>query len=196
MQADIEEALPRGPFACVYADPPWAWKTWSKKGLDGRPQHYRRMTYAEILAMPVKEITAPDCFLFMWITGPMLERAFPVIEAWGFAYSGIGFSWLKLNKTASPGSFRESDLFMGGGYTTRKNVELCLIGRKGSPQRQSKSVREPIVSPRREHSRKPDQAVQRIETFCRGPYLELFGRQQREGWTVFGNESTKFGEAA
>lgn len=187
---------PGGKYACIHADPPWRWKTWSEKGLDGRPQHYRRMTLAEIMAMPVAAVAAPDSFLFLWITGPSLRKGFSVMDAWGFKYSGIGFSWLKLNPRAGTLFFDERSFFMGGGFTTRKNIELCLVGRRGSPKRISKGVREVIISPRREHSRKPDQTIERIEKFCAGPYLELFARTERPGWTVWGDQIGKFAVAA
>jgi N6-adenosine-specific RNA methylase IME4 len=81
---------------------------------------------------------------------------------------------------------------MGNGFTTRKNAELCLLGRRGKPRRNSKGVRELIVSPRRKHSQKPDEQYARIEHFCSGPYLELFARQRRPGWTAWGDELDKF----
>ena len=88
----------------------------------------------------------------------------------------------------------DSDLHVGLGLTTRKNAEFCLLGRRGSCRRNSKSVREIILSPVRQHSRKPDEVYDRIEEYCDGPYLELFARQERPGWTAWGNETTKFNE--
>jgi N6-adenosine-specific RNA methylase IME4 len=81
---------------------------------------------------------------------------------------------------------------MGTGFSTRKNAEVCWLGHRGRPQRKSKAVRELIVAPRREHSRKPDEIYSRIEALCDGPYLELFARQRWPGWTCFGDESGKF----
>lgn len=185
-------SLPKIKAGLIYADPPWQHKTWSDKGLDGRPQHYKRMTIKEICDMPVSECAANDCHLFMWTTGPHLEQAFKVIKAWGFRYSGMGFVWIKLNKNSPELFITLNDLFMGGGYTTRKNAEFCLLARKGSPKRLSKSVHEVIVSPRREHSRKPEEARRRIEQYAPGPYLELFAREQKPGWTAWGNEVEKF----
>lgn len=186
--------LPEIKAGVVYADPPWNHKSWSKKGLEGRPQHYKRMSIKEICAMPVDNCTAKDCHLFLWTTGVHLEKAFKVMNAWGFKYSAMGFVWIKLNKNA-PGLFMTlEDLFMGGGYTTRKNAEFCLLGRKGSPARLSKKVHEVIISPRREHSRKPEEARERIEEYAAGPRLELFARQQYQGWTAWGDEQEKFND--
>jgi len=81
---------------------------------------------------------------------------------------------------------------MGNGYGTRHNAEDCWLGRRGKPQRKSKGVRELIVAPVREHSRKPDEVYQRIEALCAGPYVELFARQQWPGWICVGDEIGKF----
>lgn len=181
-------------FNCILADPPWKWKTRSAKGLDGRPQHYERMTLTDIKNMPVEQCADKDCFLFLWTTGPHLEQAFEVIKAWGFKYSAIVFTWVKLKNKMSDAIWvsPENDFHMGMGYTTRKNTEICLLGRRGSPKRLDKSVRELLISGVREHSRKPEEAYRRIERFCGGDRLELFARNQREGWTSFGNEVGKF----
>jgi N6-adenosine-specific RNA methylase IME4 len=82
---------------------------------------------------------------------------------------------------------------MGLGHTTRANVELCWLARRGNPHRLDMGVRELIVAPARQHSRKPDETYQRIEQFCAGPYVELFARQQWPGWICVGHENEKFG---
>jgi N6-adenosine-specific RNA methylase IME4 len=114
-----------------------------------------------------------------------IDLVYPIMGAWGFRYSGSAFVWAKTNGWG--GSF-----FMGAGYSARKNVEVCWLGRRGSPQRLSKSVHELIVAPRREHSRKPDEVYQRIEALCGGPYLEPFARQQWPGWVCVGDEAGRF----
>jgi N6-adenosine-specific RNA methylase IME4 len=106
---------------------------------------------------------------------------------------------VKLRRSHDPRQLRvlptaESDLFVGMGFTTRKNVELCLLARRGSARREARNVREVILSPVREHSRKPDEARARIETYV-GPgktMVELFGRTLATNWTVLGNEVEKF----
>ena len=84
------------------------------------------------------------------------------------------------------------DFAIGLGLTTRHNPEICLLARRGRARRIAKDVRELIIAPAREHSRKPDEAYRRIERYAAGPYLELFARQRRPGWTVWGNETGKF----
>jgi N6-adenosine-specific RNA methylase IME4 len=153
------------------------------------------MTYAEILALPVSDLAGRDCHLFMWTTSPFMEKAFAVIEAWGFKYSSVGFTWPKLKKNCRALT-SESDFHVGLGHTTRKQCEYCLLARCGSPRRMSGDVRELILAPRREHSRKPDEIYERIERYAAGPYLELFARQSRHGWLSWGDEAGKFDEPA
>lgn len=147
--------------------------------------HYDCMTIDDIKRLPVGMLADTNCALFMWITDPLLKVGFEVLEAWGFQYKTVGFYWTKTNRK-SPG------YFMGQGYYTRANCEQCLLATRGTPKRKSRGVRKLIVSPRREHSRKPDETHERIETLFRGPYLELFGRALRPGWDTFGNEAEKF----
>lgn len=188
------------PIEVIYADPPWFFRTRTDfvSDRDAR-NHYRVMGPNEIAALPVKSILAADAHLFLWVTGPCLPLAFDAIKAWGFRYSGVAFTWIKLKRSHDPLQLRvlptaESDLFVGLGFTTRKNAEFCLIARRGSAKRVAKDVREVILSPVREHSRKPDEARLRIERYV-GPgrvMAELFARTTPAGWLAFGNETEKF----
>jgi N6-adenosine-specific RNA methylase IME4 len=116
----------------------------------------------------------------------------PVMRAWGFEPTAMGFVWVKLNLKAPSMGFTERDLFFGPGLTTRKNAEYVVLGRRGHPKRLAKDVFEIIVAPRREHSRKPAEAYRRIERYCAGPRLDLFPRERRDGWIPYGDEATKF----
>jgi N6-adenosine-specific RNA methylase IME4 len=174
--------MPAHHYKVVLADPPWTFATYSRKGKGRSAEaHYDCMSLAAIKALPVADWAAPDCALFLWATDPSLPQALEVIEAWGFAYKTVAFTWAKTTRdgTGFP---------IGCGYWTRANPELCLLATRGRPQRLSRSVRQLIVSPRREHSRKPDEAYERIEALVPGPYLELFAREQRPGWNSWGNE--------
>jgi N6-adenosine-specific RNA methylase IME4 len=188
-----------GGFACVVIDAPLHFGTWSPKGQGRSPsRHY--MTYPpEIIAtLPVREVVARDAWLFTWWPDPHLPTLIETMNALGFQYSAKGFTWVKILRSLErePGLVSTADietaLHTGGGKTTRKNSESCWLGRRGSPKILSHSVREIIVAPVREHSRKPDQFYARAEQFCPGPRLDLFGRQSRPGWVVWGLESTKF----
>src|SRR5678815_1963665 len=189
MSADPFIGLPRRHFACVLADPPWHFKAYSKRNRDqwssrrDAERFYDVMNVEDVAALPVHTLAADDCHLFLWTTGPHLPQAFRVMTAWGFTYSGSGFVWIKTKRSISVGTpVNESGLHCGMGYTTRKCAEFVLLGRRGSPKRLAKDVREIILSPVREHSRKPDEARERIERYCAGPYLELFARDRRPGW--------------
>jgi N6-adenosine-specific RNA methylase IME4 len=168
-------------FGVIAADPPWTFVTRSAKG-KGRSaeQHYECMTLEDIKALPVAAVAADRCALFLWTTCPLLPAAFEVIEAWGFTYSTVGFLWAKRTPT-------DDGWHIGMGYSTRSNVEPCLLATRGSPERLSKSVRQLVVAPVREHSRKPEEILHRIRALYPGPYLELFARA--DGWTRLGNEA-------
>lgn len=189
-------------YGMICADPPWFFRTRTGFVSDRDPrQHYDVMTLDKIMALPVAELAAPDAHLFLWCTGPCLPQAFDLIKAWGFRYSGMGFVWIKLKRSHNAKQLTvlrsaEADLHTGLGFTTRKNAEFCLLARRGNAKRIAKNIREVIMAPVREHSRKPDEAYARMEQYASGPRLELFARQPRRGWTVWGNETGRFEEAA
>jgi N6-adenosine-specific RNA methylase IME4 len=110
----------------------------------------------------------------------------------GFEPTAMGFVWVKLNPNAPSLWFRERDLFFGPGLTTRKNAEYVVLSRRGRPERLARDVFEVILAPRREHSRKPEEAYRRIERYCNGPRLDLFPRERRAGWVPYGDEAAKF----
>lgn len=182
---------PTGRFSVIYADPPWQFKSWSQKGKGEGPdrspdKHYKVMQLQDIMDLPVPDIAAEDSCLFLWATMPMLQHALKTMEAWGYTYKTVAFTWAKTTKYGK--------WHCGLGYWTRANAELCLLGTRGHPKRISKGVRSLVVSQVREHSRKPDEVHQRIMDLTNGPYCELFGRRQIDGWTVWGNEVSKFNE--
>lgn len=134
-----------GKYAMIAADPPWHFRARSTanrsqwKSRRDAENHYAIMGLDDIKAMPVRELAAVDAHLFLWTTGPNLQQAFEVITAWGFRYSGIGFTWVKLKRSIDTRQLRltataESDLHVGLGFTTRKNAEFCLLARRGKRQ--------------------------------------------------------------
>lgn len=170
-------------YQVIYADPPWQYRVWGKEGQRGCAQtHYPTMTLQALKSLPVDELAAQDCALFLWVTFPVLFEAKELLNAWGFQYKTIAFVWVKKNKKAD-------SLFVGMGHWTRANAELCILAIRGHPKRVSKSVRQVILSPIEAHSKKPDEARKRIEElFGNVPRIELFARQQVPGWDVWGNE--------
>ena len=196
-------ALPKGHFKCILADPPWQfnslWGGRPKKVGNNYPSraidaHYDTLTIDEICALPVASAAPDDCVLFMWTCWPVLQSSFRVLEAWGFKYKTCAFSWMKADPYRLFAD--EKTPFAGMGYWTRANTEPCLLATRGRPKRKAADVRQGIIAPRREHSRKPDEIHGRIERLVDGPYLELFARARRHGWTTWGNEVDKFGAVA
>lgn len=176
-------------YRVIYADPPWTFATYSRKGKGRSAEaYYDCMSLADIKALPVGDWAAGDCVLLLWTTDPLLPTAFEVIRAWGFTYKTVGFYWAKLNKHAVGPAYTDANFFAGLGFWTRANPELCLLATRGHPKRRHANVRKLIISPRREHSRKPDEAHQRIEALCEGPYLEMFARESRLGWDAWPTE--------
>jgi N6-adenosine-specific RNA methylase IME4 len=155
------------------------------------------MPIAQIAALPVAQVVADDAALFLWVPGPFLAIGahLDVMRAWGFEPSGMAFVWVKLNPNGCAESFSAADLWMGGGFTTRKNAEFVLLGKRGRSVRVDAGVHEIIVAPRREHSRKPDEFYTRVERYAGDcQRLELFARQRRPGWHCFGDQVDMFGE--
>jgi len=170
-------------YEVIYADPPWSYHTWSKKG-NGRSaeSHYPTMDLHDICTLPVADIANKDAVLFLWVTFPNLQEGLEVIKAWGFEYKTVAFTWVKRNKV-SP------SWFVGLGHWTRANAEICLLATRGKPKRISKSVRQIVDVPIERHSKKPDEVRNRIiELMGDVPRIELFAREQTQGWDVFGNE--------
>ncbi len=177
----------------IEADPAWHFTAWSDKATRHAGRHYPTMTREEIMALPVADLAADDCALFLWATYPNLQQGLDTLAAWGFTYSTVAFTWAKVSKNS--GNSFAPKWHMGLGYWTRSNAEICLLGYRGKPKRLNKDVRQLIVAPVREHSRKPDEAYERIERLVAGPYVSLFARQQRPNWITWGNQTDKW-EAA
>ena len=191
--------LPSKKYNIIYADPPWQFKYQSKKRTEGTsvdanirdPQkEYSCMNIQDIYDMPVQDIAAENCVLFMWVTYPLLKEGLRAIEEWGFTYKTCGFSWVKRNKKAD-------SFFWGLGYWTRSNNEICLLATRGKPKRVSKSVHQIVYEPISKHSKKPYVVRDKIVELCGDlPRIELFARNKDDmfgeddfvGWDVWGNE--------
>lgn len=167
-------------YNIIYADPPW--KYW-ESGNKNQSLHYTTMTIDDICNLPIKDIADNDCVLFLWVTYPILQEAFRVIESWGFKYSTAAFVWVKKNK-------QKDTPFIGCGAWTRANSELCLLATKGKVMRLDASVSQIVESPIEDHSKKPD-IVRELITKLVGelPRVELFCRHPADGWDVWGNEA-------
>ena len=179
-------------YQIIYADPPWSYQN------GGVPQggvnaQYPTMKLEDIKNLKVADISDNPSVLFMWATFPLLKEALEVIEAWGFEYKTLGFSWIKLNADKTP--------FFGVGYYAKSNCEVCLLATKGNAHSlvKSNSVSSAILHPRTKHSKKPDLVREKIvELFGDIPRIELFARNDGsknlfnknplDGWSAWGNE--------
>ncbi len=164
-------------FGVIVADPPWQYQQQNIQGTAGK--QYNTMAAEELCALPVPKLCAEDCALFLWGTWPKLPEALQVLHAWSFEYV-TGLPWVKLNG-------QDGGVQYGVGFWVRGCSEYVLIGRKGnvSPPRMEGYLG--LLSPNLQHSRKPD-SIHQIAESLPGPYLELFARRPRPGWTVFGND--------
>ena len=199
------KGLLRNHYKVIEADPAWIWKSYSSKGDKRSPNaHYKTMTIPEICELPVAELAAPDCALFLWSTWPTMPAPWKVMEAWGFNYSGLAWEWFKWNPTTGKAHFGQG---LGG---TRKNLEPCILARRGKPPLRNRAQRDwlidevtgqeiisldhSILTARHtgRHSQKPVESKERIELMFDGPYLELFSRLDRDGWDSWGHEAGKF----
>lgn len=167
-------------YPVILADPPWEFSVWNAAKSDRHTSHkYSLMNTDAIMSLPVP--AAENCALFLWATWPNLPDAFKVITAWGFTYRTIAWDWVKLNENSM-------GTHMGMGYYTRANTEPCLLAVRGRMPVKMHDVQALILSPVRQHSRKPDEQYAKIERLYDGPYLEMFARRSRPGWHVWGNE--------
>jgi N6-adenosine-specific RNA methylase IME4 len=174
-----------GGASVVLADPPWAYES-NGAPASARPSlergekphsvehYYGTMTAEQIAAMPVAEMAAPDSVLFLWATVPLLPEAFMVMKAWGYRYKTM-LTWHKLNGK-------------GMGYWFRGVTEHLLLGVRGNVKAFRSLQRNLIECKVGRHSAKPDQFHELIEKVCAPPYLELFSRRARPGWSHFGNQ--------
>lgn len=168
-------------YGAILADPPWPYDNQQSHNPARGGYTYPSMTLDEIKALPIRDLAAKDCALFLWATMPKLREALEVIEAWGFRYTSCAFVWVKLNP-------KSGGIYSGLGYWTNGNAELCLLAKRGAPKRLARDVKQIVLAPRGRHSEKPSEVRMRIERLVDGPYLELFARQRHPGWDCWGNE--------
>ena len=176
-----------GPAGAILADPPWAFQNSTGKVAPGhkRLHRYETMTLGDIKALPVADIAAPTCHLYLWTPNALLFEAGDVMRAWGFQYK-TNIIWHKIRKDGGPDG-------RGVGFYFRNVTEILLFGVRGKNARTLAPGRRQVnymATRKREHSRKPDEQYTLIEACSPGPFVELFARgAARPGWTVYGDEA-------
>jgi N6-adenosine-specific RNA methylase IME4 len=179
----------QGRYGAILADPPWQFQNRTGKMA---PEHkrlnrYGTMTLDDIKAIPVADVAAEPAHLYLWVPNALLPEGLDVMRAWGFAYKS-NLVWHKIRKDGGPDG-------RGVGFYFRNTTELILFGVRGkdartlAPGRRQVNI---VKSMKREHSRKPDELYEIIETCSHGPFLELFARGTRPGWTGWGNQAGSY----
>lgn len=182
-------------YPILVADPPWRFKDklTMKSTKRGAGSHYSTLTIQQIKDFPMPEPVGKNALLFLWRVSSMQEQALDVMRAWGFTPKSE-LVWVKTSKGKTIVENAMPKLSFGMGRYTRMAHEVCLIGRRGSIAVHSHSVRSVFFAPAGAHSAKPDAFYDIVEKLHGGPYLELFARRQRQGWSCHGNELTGAGE--
>jgi len=205
---DLRQFLGADKFGTIMADPPWRFQNRTGKIA---PEHkrlarYETMTLQEICELPVAELSEERAHCYLWVPNALLPEGLKVLQAWGFEYKS-NIVWEKVRKDGGPDG-------RGVGFYFRNVTEILLFGTRGKdvrtlppgrsqvnfisePLQCDPEQHEPTMEPngdllktrKREHSRKPDEQYEIIESCSWGPYLELFGRGKRSGWTVWGNQA-------
>jgi N6-adenosine-specific RNA methylase IME4 len=176
-------------FRTILADPPWQFQNRTGKMA---PEHkrlnrYGTMTLDDILVLPVAQLADDPAHLYLWVPNALLPEGLQVMQAWGFQYKS-NIVWHKIRKDGGPDG-------RGVGFYFRNTTELLLFGVRGknartlAPGRRQVNI---IKTMKREHSRKPDEQYELIESCSPGDYLELFARGSRDGWATWGNQADDY----
>ena len=175
-------------FGTILADPPWRFanRTGKMAPEHKRLSRYSTMTFQEIVELPVSQLALPHSHLYLWIPNALISEGLEAMKRWGFTYK-TNIVWHKIRKDGGPDG-------RGVGFYFRNVTELVLFGTRGNlrtlaPGRKQVNI---VISRKREHSRKPDELYPIIERCSPGPYLELFAREKRPGWTQWGDELKTF----
>jgi N6-adenosine-specific RNA methylase IME4 len=189
-----------GKYQAIVVDLPVPFRTYTGPALPTRrlrqasaASHYELMFWKDIhgLAPYIAAVAAPDCALFLWVCNPHIPEMLRVLDSWQFEFKTVAKVWVKYHKNGTP--------FSGLGFWTRANTEQVFFATRGAPKRIAKNIKqveemliepepEAICTVRERHSQKPEQLQDDVERLVNGPYLELFARRHRPGWTCIGNE--------
>lgn len=187
--SEFRADLGKKKFSTILADPPWRFQNRTGKMA---PEHrrlnrYGTMELEEIMALPVNEHAKDTAHLYLWVPNALLPEGLKVMQAWGFNYKS-NIVWHKLRKDGGSDG-------RGVGFYFRNVTELVLFGVKGKNARTLQPGRTQVNylgTQKREHSRKPDEFYDIVESCSPGPYLELFARGTRKGWAAWGNQAEEY----
>ena len=176
-------------FGTVLADPPWRFlnRTGQMAPEHKRLNRYDTMTVDEICALPVGTALLETAHLYLWVPNALLPEGLRVLSAWGFSYKS-NLIWHKVRKDGGPDG-------RGVGFYFRNVTEVLLFGVKGKNARTRAAGRRQVnfmATRKREHSRKPDEQYEIIEGCSHGPFLEMFARGNRTGWSCWGNQADEY----
>lgn len=190
-------SMPRIPdrqYKTVVADPPWAYDDDLPGGGRGANAHYDTLHYGSVMGMgpQVQKVTALSAHLWLWTTNSFLDESFDVARSWGFDPKTL-VTWVKVtdepetlpHERDEPISVNER---IGMGHYLRGVTEHCLFATKGNRSTNRNDAPNVVFAERDEHSAKPDKVYRLIESLSDGPYIDLFSRNERDGWTVWGDE--------
>jgi N6-adenosine-specific RNA methylase IME4 len=185
---DLASSLGGRKFQTIMADPPWRFtnRTGKMAPEHKRLNRYETMTLADICALPVGDVAKDPAHLYMWVPNALLPDGLAVMKAWGFDYKS-NIIWHKIRKDGGSDG-------RGVGFYFRNVTEVLLFGTRGKGARTLAPGRRQVnmmQTRKREHSRKPDEQYDLIEACSRGPFLELFARGTRPGWTYWGNQANE-----
>lgn len=186
---DFREFIGDRKFSTILADPPWQFQNRTGKMA---PEHKRLSRYStmkleEIKSIPVHEVVTEPAHLYLWVPNALLSEGLEVMKAWGFTYK-TNMIWYKVRKDGGPDR-------RGVGFYFRNVTEVILFGVRGKKARTlqpARSLENIIIQRKREHSRKPDEQYEVIESCSRGPFLEMFARGSRPNWVCWGNQADSY----
>ena len=208
------DPLPPGPFATVVADPPWDYSRKlsrggtsgyspvhpSRGGNRGAANHYQTLSLDQLHQLPLHEVVGENAHLYLWTTGAFIVEAHQLAESWGFSPKGV-IPWIKVKRNAAQHIEQaDGDLHaavrMGMGLYLRWASEFVVFAVKGKLPALRHDVNGVIFAERQAHSQKPDELYQLVKEVSPGPRLELFARDHRPGYAVWGNEVGKWAPPA
>lgn len=185
-------------YGCVSLDWPSHFQvragTVKPKAVRSPQRHYPTCSVEHMCTLPVRDFLEPNAFVFLHMTGPhlIIGSHIRMAKAWGLRLSSMVFVWLKTKASFDMDLLHrtpllEHDMHNGTGFTTMANAEFVILLRRGSPKRLRAGIKQVIIAPVMEHSRKPDEFFRRAELYCAGPRLDMFAGAERPGWDAWGN---------